>query len=88
MQQAQGVIEHIDQIALDLQALFALRMKRGLGELDVPVAEFVPEEAMQVAGHFAELVGLDALGHALGKLGQTREVHASAGPVTRGSPGV
>ncbi len=43
------------------------------GKLDVPVAEFVPEELVQVMRHIAEAVFLDARGHGADELGQMRE---------------
>ncbi len=71
MHQANGGVEHKDQIALSLQS--ALALQAGLGDLDVPVADLVPEELLHAAGHVAKGVVLDALGDHLHGLGQAAE---------------
>ena len=69
--QANGGIEHKDQVALRLQT--ALALQAGLGDLDVPVADLVPEELLHAAGHVAKGVVLDTLGDHLHGLGQAAE---------------
>ena len=71
MHQANGGVEHKDQVALGLQT--ALALQAGLGDLDVPVADLIPEELLHAAGHVAKGVVLDALGDHLDGLGQTAE---------------
>ena len=71
MHQANGGVEHKDQVALSLQT--ALALQAGLGDLDVPVADLVPEELLHAAGHVAKGVVLDALGDHLHGLGQAAE---------------
>ena len=71
MHQANGGVEHKDQVALSLQT--ALALQAGLGDLDVPVADLVPEELLHTAGHVAKGVILDALGDHLHGLGQAAE---------------
>ena len=71
MHQANGGVEHKDQVALRLQT--ALALQAGLGDLDVPVADLVPEELLHAAGHVAKGVVLDALGDHLNGLGQAAE---------------
>ena len=71
MHQANGGVEHKDQVALSLQT--ALALQTGLSDLDVPVADLVPEELLHAAGHIAKGVVLDALGDHLHGLGQAAE---------------
>ena len=71
MHQANGGVEHKDQVALSLQTTLALQA--GLGDLDVPVADLVPEELLHAAGHVAKGVVLDALGDHLDGLRQAAE---------------
>ena len=71
MHQANGGVEHKDQVALRLQTTLALQA--GLGDLDVPVADLVPEELLHAAGHVAKGVVLDALGDHLHGLGKAAE---------------
>ena len=71
MHQANGGVEHKDQVALSLQTVLALQA--GLGDLDVPVADLVPEELLHAAGHIAKGVALNALGDHLHGLGQAAE---------------
>ena len=71
MHQTNGGIEYKDQIALSLQT--ALALQAGLGDLDVPVADLVPEELLHAAGHVAKGVVLDTLGDHLHGLGQAAE---------------
>ena len=71
MHQANGGVEHKDQVALRLQTTLALQA--GLGDLDVPVADLVPEELLHAAGHIAKGVVLNALGDHLHGLGQAAE---------------
>ena len=71
MHQANGGVENKNQIALRLQT--ALALQAGLGDLDVPVADLVPEELLHAAGHVAEGVVLDTLGDHLHGLGQAAE---------------
>ena len=71
MHQANGGIEHKDQVALRLQT--ALALQAGLGDLDVPVADLVPEELLHAAGHVAKGVVLNTLGDHLDGLGQAAE---------------
>ena len=71
MHQANGGIEHKNQVALCLQT--ALALQAGLGDLDVPVANLVPEELLHAAGHVAKGVVLDTLGDHLYGLGQAAE---------------
>ncbi len=66
MQQAQRRVQHEHQVALNRGALFPTRVQAGLGKLDVPVAELVPEEGVQLARNVGELelvVGLVERGH-------------------------
>lgn len=74
--QANGGVEHKDQVALGLQT--ALALQAGLGDLDVPVADLIPEELLHAASHVAKGVVLDALGDHLDGLGQAAE-HPSVG---------
>ena len=76
MHQANGGVEHKDQVALRLQT--ALALQTGLGDLDVPVADLVPEELLHAAGHVAKGVVLNTLGDHLHGLGQAAE-HPSVG---------
>ena len=76
MHQANGGVEHKDQVALRLQT--ALALQAGLGDLDVPVADLVPEELLHAAGHVAKGVVLDARGDHIHGLGQAAE-HPSVG---------
>ena len=76
MHQANGGIEHKDQVALRLQT--ALALQAGLGDLDVPVADLVPEELLHAASHVAKGVVLNTLGDHLDGLGQAAE-HPSVG---------
>ena len=71
MHQANGGIEHKDQVTLSLQT--ALALQAGLGDLDVPVADLVPEELLNAAGHVAKGVVLNTLGDHLHGLGQATE---------------
>ena len=71
MHQANGGVEHKDQVALSLQT--ALALQAGLGDLDVPVADLVPEELLHAAGHVAKGVVLNTLGDHLNGLGQAAE---------------
>ena len=71
MHQANRGIEHKDQVSLRLQTALALQAR--LGDFDVPVADLVPEELLNTAGHVAKGVVLDALGNHLDGLGQTAE---------------
>ena len=71
MHQANGGIEHKDQVALSLQT--ALALQAGLGDLDVPVAHLIPEKLLHAAGHVAKGVVLDTLGDHLDGLGQAAE---------------
>ena len=71
MHQANGGVEHKNQVALRLQT--ALALQAGLGDLDVPVADLVPEELLHAAGHVAKGVVLDTLGDHLDGLGQATE---------------
>ena len=71
MHQANGGVEHKNQVALRLQT--ALALQAGLGDLDVPVADLVPEELLHAAGHVAKGVVLDTLGDHLHGLGQATE---------------
>ena len=71
MHQANGGIKHKDQVALRLQT--ALTLQAGLGDLDVPVADLIPEELLHAAGHVTKGVVLDALGDHLHGLCQTAE---------------
>ena len=74
MQQAQRLVEHEDEDALDAGALLGVApVEAALRELDVPVAELVPEEVVERAGGLAELVGVDALVHSRGEIRETRE---------------
>lgn len=50
-----------------------LALQTGLGDLDVPVANLVPEELLHAAGHVAKGVVLNALGDHLYGLGQAAE---------------
>ena len=59
VQQAHGDIEHVHEVALDLEALLGAAVEQAtLAELDVPVADVVPEEGLNLAGVVAEGVGL------------------------------
>ena len=71
MHQANGRVKHKDQVALRLQT--ALALQASLGDLDIPVADLVPEELLHAAGHVAKGVVLDALGDHLDGLGQAAE---------------
>ena len=71
MHQANGGVEHKDQVALRLQT--ALALQAGLGDLDIPVADLVPEELLHAAGHVAKGILLDTLGDHLDGLCQTAE---------------
>ena len=71
MHQANGGVEHKDQVALSLQT--ALALQTSLSDLDVPVADLVPEELLHAAGHVAKGVVLDTLGDHLHGLGQAAE---------------
>ena len=71
MHQANGGVENKDQVALSLQT--ALALQAGLGDLDVPVANLVPEELLHAAGHIAKGVVLNTLGDHLHGLGQAAE---------------
>ena len=71
MHQANGGVEHKDQVALRLQT--ALAFQAGLGDLDVPVTDLVPEELLHAAGHIAKGVVLNTLGDHLDGLGQAAE---------------
>ena len=67
-------IEDIHEVALDLQLLLGRAIKQAaLAELDVPVADLTPEEALEIPGVVAEVVGLELLGslcNLLGKAGK------------------
>ena len=71
MHQANGGVEHKDQVALRLQT--ALALQAGLGDLDVPVADLIPEKLLHAAGHIAKGVVLDPLGDHLHGLCQAAE---------------
>ena len=63
VQQAHRDVEHIDKVALDLELLLGGAVEQApLAELDVPVADVAPEEALDVARVVAEVVGLELLG--------------------------
>ena len=71
MHQANGGVEHKDQVALSLQT--ALALQAGLSNLDIPVADLVPEELLHAAGHVAKGVVLNTLGDHLHGFGQAAE---------------
>ncbi len=57
MQQAQACIKNKDEVALHLQALGWRTVKQAaLTELDVPVANFIPEERLQVASIITKVI--------------------------------
>ena len=91
MKEAHRDVEDVDEVALHLQFLLRRPVEETtLAELDVPVADLVPEERLETAGVVAEVVGLqlvrrlgDDAGKAaehpgvLGRLGLGRTRHVS-----------
>ncbi len=69
---AHAGIEHEDQVALSLQA-GGIVLEAGLGALDVPVADLIPEEVLDAARHLAKGVLLNTLSHHTRGLGQAAE---------------
>ena len=57
VEQADGLVEHEHEVALTCKAVGCIRFSEqaALGELDVPVAEFVPEERVDLAGDLTKL---------------------------------
>ena len=72
MHEAHRRIEHEDQVTLGLQTR-RIVLETGLGDLNVPVADLVPEEVLDAARHLAEGVLLNTLGHHARGLGQAAE---------------
>ena len=57
MEQAQGRIQYEDEIALAHERVLATCLKARFGKLDVPIAEFIPEECVELTGDRPEIVG-------------------------------
>ena len=74
MQQQHDPLYEHQQVAAHLQALgLVFAVQTGLGDLQVPVAQLVPDEAVEQPGHVVEVVALVQAGDLLGHRRQPAE---------------
>ena len=73
MKQTQGSIKNEHQISLHNSALFPASVQAGLRELNIPVAEFIPEERVQFSSNISELKAVVCGVKGTNQTGQTRE---------------
>lgn len=73
VEQAQGAVEHEDEIALGDQTGLPVLGQARLAKLDIPIAELVPEKRVELARDIAKAILLDAGRDRSGELGETRE---------------
>ena len=74
MQKPHTDVQDKDKVALNLQALLRSSIQKAtLAELNVPVADIIPEERLNVAGILAKAIGLKLLSCLCYNLSKARE---------------
>ena len=73
MEQTQGSIKNKHQVSRQCGALFPASAQAGLRKLNIPVAEFIPEERIQFSSNISELKAVVGGIERADQTGQTRE---------------
>ena len=91
MKQAQSLIKYENQVALANLTICAVRLQTRLGELDVPIAELVPEKGIKFARDLTEIersISLVKLDHKRGQTAEDPAIRGSCGLRVAGNVGI